>query len=189
MFSVKFFQLILIAGIFLFSACWKRSLAESSINSAPDLDDLEVWQEGEADPVEDQPSIWDITKRHGSFSTFSSLVEAAALEETFKSDRPMTVFAPTDEAFNQLPEGILSKLLEEDNKSLLIELLLNHVIPEVYLSIDLLDGESATTLSGYNLPISRDKEIKLGNATVTTADISASNGVVHVVDQVIIGEK
>lgn len=188
MFSVKFFQLILIAGIFLFSACWKRSLAESSINSAPDLDDLEVWHEGEADPVEDQPSIWDITKRHGSFSTFSSLVEAAALEETFKSDSPMTVLAPTDEAFNRLPEGSLEQLLAPENKTLLVELLLNHVIPEVYLSIDLLDGETALTLSGYNLPISRDKDIKLSNATVTTADISASNGVVHVIDQVIIRE-
>ncbi len=189
MFSVKFFQLILIAGIFLFSACWKRNLGETTVNAASDGDYSEVWDDLEADLVIEQPSIWDITKRHGSFSIFSRLVEVVELEETFMSDHPMTVLAPTDEAFNQLPEGLVEQLLAPENKPLLVELLLNHVIPEVYLSIDLLDGESATTLSGYQLPISRDKEIKLSNATVTTADISASNGVVHVIDQVITGKK
>lgn len=97
----------------------------------------------------------------------------------------MTLLAPTNEAFDQLPEGALEKLLEEGNKILLVELLLNHVIPEVYLSRDFLDGVTAATLSKYSLPISRDKKIQLSNATVTTA----SNGVVHVIDQVIIGEK
>ena len=188
MFSTKLFQLILIAGIVLFSSCWKRNLAETTVNSAPDQDDLAVWVDLDEDQPEDQPSIWDITKRHGSFSTFSRLIEAGGLEETFKSDLRMTLLAPTDEAFSRLSEDVLEQLLIPENKPLLVELLLNHVIPEVYLSVDLLDGETAVTLSGYRLPISRGKEIMLSNAKVTTADISASNGVVHVVDQVIVGD-
>ena len=183
----RFFQLTLIAFIFLFSSCWKRNLKETT-DSATDPDELEVWDEVDMDPEIIQPSIWDITTRHGSFETFSQLAESAGLEETFNSDLRMTLLAPTDEAFNQLPEGTVALLLKEENQSLLIQLLLNHVIPEVFHSVDLMDGETASALSGNDLIISKDKEIKLGTATITAADISASNGVVHVVDQVIIGE-
>jgi uncharacterized surface protein with fasciclin (FAS1) repeats len=119
---------------------------------------------------------------------FAQLVEIAELEETFKFDQDITVLAPTDEAFNQLPEGIIKQLVEKENAPLLVDLLLDHVIPDMYLSTDLLDGEKAPTLSGNHLIISRDADIRLGNATVTTADINASNGVVHVVDQVILTE-
>ena len=115
-------------------------------------------------------------------------MEVAGLEETLKFEEHITVLAPTEEAFALLGEGSIVELLKEDNRSVLQELLLNHIIPEVYHAEDLLDGESRATLSGRRLSISRDTTIKLANATVTTADISASNGVVHVVDQVIIGE-
>ena len=138
--------------------------------------------------MERQPSIWDITKRHNSFSTFALLMEVAGLEETLKADQGITVLAPTEDAFRQLGEGSLVELLKEDNRIILEELLLSHVIPEVYHSVDLKHGETRATLSGRRLTIRKDEAIRLSNATVTTPDIAASNGVVHVVDQVILEE-
>ena len=182
----RFFQLAIFAGILSLSSCWKGSISNDNAGSSPEEDELSVWDEAGMDPLKKQPNIWDIAKRHGSFTTFSQLVEIAELEETFKSDQVKTVLAPTDEAFNQLPEGTIKQLLEKENEPVLVALLLDHVIPDMYLSVDLQDGEVASTLSGNNLIISRDNDIMLGNARVTTADISASNGVVHVVDQVII---
>jgi uncharacterized surface protein with fasciclin (FAS1) repeats len=183
---LRFFQLILLAGIFLFSSCWEKNLSDANSSTAPDNENMDIWDESVVHPVKYQPSIWDIAKRHGSFSTFSQLVEIAELEETFKSDQVITVLAPTDKAFSQLSQETIRHLLEEDNQHLLVEILLNHVIPDTYLSVDLLDGEIASALSGNQLIIARDSEIKVGNAIVTTADISASNGVVHIVDQVIV---
>ena len=187
MVHLRFFQLVLIAGVLFLSSCWNGRFAGNA-ETAPNNHDLDVWNEGEIIPASHQPNIWDIAKRHGSFTMFAQLVEIAELEETFKFDQDITVLAPTDEAFNQLPEGIIKQLVEKENAPLLVDLLLDHVIPDMYLSTDLLDGEKAPTLSGNHLIISRDADIRLGNATVTTADINASNGVVHVVDQVILTE-
>lgn len=172
--------------IMVFMSCGPRNLSESKADAAPGQNDLEIWDEEEIRALETQPSIWDITKRHGSFATFSLLIETAGLEETFRSDQQITVLAPTDEAFERLGEGSIEQLLKEDNRQVLEELLLDHVIPEVYQSADFLDGKTARTLSGNSLPISKNMEIRLSNATVTTADIKARNGVVHVVDQVVI---
>ena len=186
MYLAKLFSLALVVGVFFLSACYQGKLSESNSSIAPDADELEIWNESTTDEI--QPSIWDITKRHNSFSTFSLLMEVAGLEETLKYEDQITVLAPTEEAFKLLGEGSIVELLKEDNRSVLQELLLSHIIPEVYHADDLQDGESRATLSGRRLSISRDTTIKLANATVTTADISASNGVVHIVDQVIIGE-
>ncbi len=185
---LRFFEILLFSGMFLLSSCGHRDLSEKTVDAAPDISELAVWNEPEIDPQEAQPSIWDITKRHNSFSTFSLLIEVAGLDETLESSRQITVLAPTEEAFRSLGEGSLIELLKEDNRWILEELLLSHVIPDVHLSDDLRDGETRPTLSGRRLVISRDAGLKLSNATVTTSDIAASNGIVHVVDQVILPE-
>ena len=184
MIRLRFFQLVLLTGATLLNSCWNGGFSGNA-GTPPDHEDIAGWDE-QAMVVSNQPNIWDIAKRHGSFTMFAQLVEIAELEETFKSDQSITVLAPTDDAFNQLPEGIIKQLLKKENEPILVDLLLDHVIPDMYLSADLLDGETAPTLSGNQLVISRDADIRLGNATVTTADINASNGVVHVVDQVIL---
>lgn len=183
---VRFFQLLAISVTLLFHSCGQRDLSEKTADTAPDMRELALWSEPDMDDAETPPSIWDITKRHNSFSTFSLLLEVAGLEETLKSEQQITVLAPTEEAFKTLGEGSLVELLKEDNRWILEELLLSHVIPDVHHSEDLLDGETRPTLSGHRLIISKDSELKLSNATVTTADISARNGVVHIVDQVIL---
>ena len=183
--NMRFFQITLILFVFWISSCDSRIVKEQKAGAASEVSLSDGWDNENNSPY-GEPSIWDITKRHGSFSTFSHLVEIAELEETLKSNHAITLLAPTDEAFNQLSQETIRHLLKKENLPVLKELLLNHVIQDMYLSMDLLDGETASTLSGNNLIISRGNEIKVGNAKVTTADINARNGVVHVVDQVII---
>ena len=184
--SMRFFKLGFILLTVFFNSCDQRDMSQSNQGAAPNLAELAVWNQPESDYDEASPSIWDITKRHNSFSTFSLLLEAAGLEETLKSDQQITVLAPTEDAFRQLGEGSLIELLKEDNRWILEELLLNHVIPDVHPANELLHGETRPTLSGRRLVINRDSGLKLSNATVITADINARNGIVHVVDQVII---
>lgn len=186
MLLVRFFQLLAISVTVLFHSCGQRDLSDNTANSGTSMGELAVWNEPDTDDLEAPPSIWDITKRHNSFSTFSLLLEVAGLDETLKSEQQITVLAPTEEAFETLGEGSLVELLKEDNRWILEELLLSHVIPDVHHAEDLVDGETRPTLSGHRLTITKDPNLMLSNATVTTADISARNGVVHIVDQVIL---
>ncbi len=184
----KFFKIAVVLT-FSLAACTAPNSNEAPSATAPELEDIEIVDELEEVLTEEQPNVLDIANRHGSFTTFSKLLEAAEMQETLKNSVSLTVLAPTDEAFAELPEGTLDKLLDPANKEELVAILSNHVLPEVYRSVDLLDGGQASSLSGYVLQISKDQDLKLSNATVTTADIDASNGVVHIVDQVIFAEK
>jgi len=185
----KFFQAAVVAVIISLAACTAPSSKEAPAANAPELEDIEIVDELEDALSEEQPSILDITTRHGSFTTLAKLVQAADMDRAFENSVSLTLLAPTDDAFAKLPEGTLERLLDPENKEELVAVLSNHVLPEVYRSVDLLDGDKAPTLSGYLLQISKDQDLKLSNATVTTADIDASNGVVHIVDQVIFAEK
>lgn len=188
MISKKFFLYGLLAGFFI-TGCQSPSSKEAPSASAPEFEEIEIADEVEEALIEEQPNVMDITARHGSFTTLIRLVEAAEMDETLRNSVSLTLLAPTDEAFAKLPEGTIDKLLDPQYKEELVALLSNHVMPEVYRTQDLLDGEQAPTLSGYPLQISKDQDLKLSNAIVTAADIDASNGVVHVVDQVIFAEK
>lgn len=186
--DLKIFLISLVTLLFV-TGCTSKQEAPASFAPEPESkDQLQIVDDIE-ETLPDLPTILDITQRHGSFSIFAQLVTAGEMEETLANSLSLTVLAPTDEAFSELPEGTLEKLLDPQNKEELQAILSNHVLPEVYRSVDLLDGEQAPTLSGYSLQISRDHDLKLSNATVTTADIDASNGVVHIVDQVIFAEK
>ena len=122
----------------------------------------------------------------GSFTTLVAAVQAAGLAETLKGPGPFTVFAPTDAAFAALPAGTVEDLLKPENKDSLIAVLTYHVVPGKVMSTDLAEGLQAATLQGSPLTITLDGGAKVDGATISTADIEASNGVIHIIDAVIL---
>ena len=122
----------------------------------------------------------------GSFTTLVAAVQAAGLVDTLKSEGPFTVFAPTDEAFAALPEGTVATLLLPENKEQLISILTYHVVPGKVMSGDLSNGMTATTVQGSDVTIMINDGVSINGANVTTADVEASNGVIHVIDSVIL---
>ena len=122
----------------------------------------------------------------GNFTTLVAAVEAAGLVETLSGEGPFTVFAPTDDAFAALPEGTVESLLLEENKEQLVAILTYHVVPGKVMSGDLTDGMMATTVQGGDVTIMTEGGVTVNGATVSAADIEASNGVIHVIDAVIL---
>ncbi len=120
----------------------------------------------------------------GSFNTLVTAIKEAGLEETLSGEGPFTVFAPTDEAFAALPEGTLDSLLED--KEALTRVLTYHVASGKYMATDVVGMTSITTLEGSDLPVNTTEGVKVGDANVTATDIEASNGVIHVIDKVLI---
>jgi uncharacterized surface protein with fasciclin (FAS1) repeats len=124
-------------------------------------------------------------KSAGTFNTLLAAAQAAGLVETLQGDGPYTVFAPTDEAFAKLPDGTVEKLLA--NPDQLREVLLYHVVPGRVMASDVVNLSSATTAQGSDLSIRlADGSVKIDDATVTATDIETSNGVIHVIDSVIL---
>ena len=132
--------------------------------------------------------IVDTAVEAGSFTTLVAAVEAAGLVETLKGKGPFTVFAPTDEAFAALPEGTVESLLLPENKDQLVAILTYHVVPGKVMSSDLSDDMMATTVQGTDVMIDLDNGVMVQDATVVSADIETSNGVIHVIDKVILPE-
>lgn len=126
--------------------------------------------------------IVDVAISAGSFDTLVAAVQAAGLEETLRGPGPFTVFAPTDEAFDMLPDGTVENLLLPENQDQLVAILTYHVVAGEVMSSDLLSISSATTVNGQDASFG----LTVGGANVTTADVEASNGVIHVIDRVLI---
>ena len=123
----------------------------------------------------------------GQFGTLVAAVQAADLVDTLKSEGPFTVFAPTDEAFAALPEGTVENLLKPENKDQLIAVLTYHVVPGAVMSGDIAGKKlEVATVQGSELSIDATMGVKVDNATVVSADIETSNGVIHVIDQVLL---
>jgi len=122
----------------------------------------------------------------GSFTTLVAAVQAAGLVDTLKGAGPFTVFAPTDAAFAALPEGTVASLLLPENKDQLISILTYHVVPGKVMSTDLSNGMMAATVQGGSVTIMTTNGVSVNGATVVTADIEASNGVIHVIDSVLL---
>ena len=120
----------------------------------------------------------------GDFSTLVTAVQAAGLEATLANEGPFTVFAPTDAAFAALPDGTLDALLADTDA--LADVLLYHVVDGEVLAEDVVDLTSATTLQGGSVSIDAASGVSVGGATVIQTDILTSNGVIHVIDQVLI---
>ncbi len=134
-----------------------------------------------------QKDIVDTAVGAGSFTTLVSAVQAAGLEETLRGAGPYTVFAPTDEAFAAVPKETLGSLLA-DPKGALTDVLTYHVVSGNVMSSDLSDGMMVDTVNGAQLKVTvkDDGTVMIGDATVTTADIETSNGVIHVIDTVLV---
>ncbi len=130
--------------------------------------------------------IVDTAIEAGSFKTLVAAVQAAGLVETLKGEGPFTVFAPTDEAFAALPAGTVEDLLKPENKDKLVAVLTYHVVSGKVMSTDLTDDMTAKTVQGGEIKIDLDKGVMVNDATVVTADVAADNGVIHVIDKVIL---
>ena len=136
-----------------------------------------------------QSDIVDTAVSAGSFETLVAAVKSADLVDTLKSPGPFTVFAPTDEAFAKLPAGTVEDLLKPENKAKLVAILTHHVVAGKVSSAQVTSMKSAKSVQGGELAISADDQgVRIGKATVTKADIECSNGVIHVVDTVILPE-
>jgi uncharacterized surface protein with fasciclin (FAS1) repeats len=137
-------------------------------------------------PASEAPAdIIETAKAAGSFNTLAAAIEAAGLTETLKGEGPFTVFAPTDEAFAKLPKGTLESLLQDKEK--LATILKYHVVAGEVSSSQAMKLTEANTVAEKPLEISKSgKKLMVGKATVTKADIVASNGVIHVIDEVLI---
>ena len=131
--------------------------------------------------------IVEVASGAGSFNTLVAAVQAAGLVEALQGDGPLTVFAPTDEAFAALPEGTLDSLLKPENKDQLAAILLYHVVPGKVMSSDLSGTVNAETLQGSTVEVVASASgVTVNGANVVTADVAASNGVIHVIDAVIL---
>lgn len=123
----------------------------------------------------------------GSFNTLAAALKAAGLVETLQGAGPFTVFAPTDEAFAKLPAGTVENLLKPENKATLIAILTYHVVPGNVMAKDVVTLSSATTVNGQRVDIrTKDGKVMIDNATVAKTDIACTNGVIHVIDSVIL---
>lgn len=165
MFSSRFGK-FLAAGLLGITAC--LALAQAAPKEAKDIVDTAV--------------------DAGSFKTLVTAVKAAGLVETLKGKGPFTVFAPTDAAFARLPKGTVDDLLKPENKEKLIAVLTYHVVPGKVLAADVVKLKEAKTVQGQSVKVSVSETdgVKIDGAKVVKTDIATSNGVIHVIDSVIL---
>jgi uncharacterized surface protein with fasciclin (FAS1) repeats len=161
----------------------KSSSAKESKATSSMTDSKQESSTPAADAAED---IVDTAVAAGDFGTLVAAVQAAGLEETLRGEGPFTVFAPTDAAFDKLGQSTLDSLLKPENKQQLADILTYHVVPSKAMAGDLMDGQQLTTVNGQKLAVAiKDGVVTIGGAKVTSADVAASNGVIHVIDTVL----
>ena len=137
--------------------------------------------------MSNEPDIVDIAASNDDFSTLVAAVSAAGLVDTLMSDGPFTVFAPTNAAFAALPEGTVESLLKPENKDQLTAILTYHVVAGKVLAADVVNLDRATTVNGKDVHISvKNGGVKVNKANVVATDIVGSNGVIHVIDRVLL---
>lgn len=137
--------------------------------------------------MEEPNTVVDIAVGSPDHTTLVAAVTAAGLAKTLSGDGPFTIFAPTDDAFAELPMGTVEELLKPENKEKLISILANHVVLGNVMSSDLKDGQRISTLDGNDVMVTIENgEVMINGARVIAPDLSGSNGVIHVVDEVIL---
>lgn len=130
--------------------------------------------------------IVDVATENGSFNTLVAAVKAADLVDTLKGEGPFTVFAPTDDAFAKLPDGTVDMLLMPENKDKLVSILTYHVVPRKVMAADVVKLDKATTVQGQDVMIkTMGDKVMVNDANVMATDVKAKNGVIHVIDTVI----
>ena len=146
-----------------------------------------VMSAGATARADEQTDIVDTAVAAGSFKTLAKALQAAGLVDTLKGKGPFTVFAPTDEAFAKLPAGTLEDLLKPENKAKLQSILTYHVVPGKVMASQVTGLTSAKTVNGKSLSVAvKDGSVQIDNAKVVKADIETSNGVIHVIDSVML---
>jgi uncharacterized surface protein with fasciclin (FAS1) repeats len=173
----KLFAVAAIAAVAL-TAC-------GSDDEATEDTAAEVTEDTMAEETMEAGDIVAVASGNPDFSTLVAAIQAAGLVETLQGDGPFTVFAPTNAAFDALPEGLLEKLLLPENVAVLTAILTYHVVPGMVMSADVTAGDVAT-VEGSNIAITTDGGVKVNEANVVSVDVAASNGVIHVIDAVIV---
>lgn len=155
-------------------------LGQFTLSAAPAAADMHAKEAASADIVETAAAA-------GQFETLAAALEAADLTDTLKGDGPFTVFAPTDAAFAKLPDGTIDSLLKPENRDKLVAILTYHVVPGKVTAAEVAKLSEATTVNGADVTIdASDSGVMVDDATVITADVAASNGVIHVIDTVLL---
>jgi transforming growth factor-beta-induced protein len=178
---------LMLVAILALAACAPAPTPEPAPEPAP-VEETQPEPQPEPEPETETPgTIVDIAIADERFSTLVTAVVTAELVETLSSEGPFTVFAPTNDAFAALPEGTVESLLQPENKQLLTDILLYHVVAGKVMAADVVGLESATTALGADISI----KVEMGNvfindAQVIITDIEASNGVIHVIDAVLL---
>lgn len=181
--------LSLTLGLFIITSCQAETTPNNADNNTSATEQTTT---ASANPTMDDKKDMTVTKdivdtamAAGTFNTLASALKAANLVDTLKGEGPFTVFAPTDEAFAALPEGTLDNLLA--NPEELAKVLTYHVVPGMVSSEEVVKLNSAKSVEGSEISITvKDGKVMANNATVVTTDIKASNGIIHVIDAVIL---
>jgi uncharacterized surface protein with fasciclin (FAS1) repeats len=163
------------ASVLLLSACGSDGSSTDTTVAAADTTEM---------PAE-VGTIVEVAQGNADFSTLVAAVVAADLAETLSGEGPFTVFAPTNAAFEALPAGLLEKLLLPENKDTLVKILTYHVVPSKVMAADVMAGD-VTTVEGSTFTIATEGGVKVNTSNVTATDVPASNGVIHVIDAVLV---
>ena len=177
--KVKLVALALVASI-SFAACGSDAESTESTEST----EAAATEETAAEAVA-AGDIVAVASATEGFTTLVSALTAAGLVETLQGEGPFTVFAPSDAAFAALPEGLLEKLLLPENVEVLKSILTYHVVSGKVMSTDVVAGD-VPSVEGSNLTLATEMGVKVNDATVTQADVEATNGVIHVIDAVLV---
>ena len=163
------------ASVLLLSACGADGSTSDTTVAAVDTTDM----------AKEVGNIVEVAQGNPDFSTLVAAIVAADLAETLSGEGPFTVFAPTNAAFEALPAGLLEKLLLPENKAILVKILTYHVVASKVMAADVMAGD-VTTVEGSTFAISTMGGVKVNTANVTATDVPASNGVIHVIDAVLV---
>jgi uncharacterized surface protein with fasciclin (FAS1) repeats len=181
--------LLAVGGIVLFNSNNPMTTTETENNQMMEgNNDVKVSKEEEGGEtgMNESNTIVDIAVADGRFETLVAALQAAELVDTLSGEGPFTVFAPTDDAFDALPEGTVESLLED--KEQLTSVLTYHVVPGKVMASDVVELDSAETVQGQELSIDATDGVMVNDANVILTDIEASNGVIHVIDAVLLPE-
>ena len=192
----RFLAFVLIAalGVFTIGCETKKGTTEkktqtttTQMKDGKTTDETTTTQTKNGKTTDETKNIVDTAVAAGDFKTLATALKAAGLVETLEGDGPFTVFAPTDEAFAKLPEGTLADLLKPENKAKLVAILTYHVVPEKVMAADVVKLSKAKTVQGSEVTIKVDGDkVMVDKANVTKTDIKCKNGVIHVIDAVML---
>jgi uncharacterized surface protein with fasciclin (FAS1) repeats len=169
----------------VFAVAIAAALTLAACGSDDEASEDTVAEDTVAEEVVADGDIVAVASGNPDFSTLVAALSAAGLVETLQGEGPFTVFAPTDAAFAALPEGLLEKLLMPENIAALTAILTYHVVPGMVMSTDVTAGDVAT-VEGSTIAITTDMGVMVNGANVVAVDVAASNGVIHVIDAVIV---